>query len=166
MPAALARFGELAVPACLVAVTAWLWTVAGQFKGGVGRYEVLGPSFFPKILLGALAVVSLMHIARMLVRRRPQGDGAARRVHWRSLAVALGLTLAYAAVLGVAGFLAATAVFQALLLALVFGYRRPALVVGLPLGMTALYGAIFLGLMNAPLPRGRGLFADFSGLFY
>lgn len=160
------RLHEFLVPGCLVAITVWLWILTGQFQGGVGRYEVLGPSFFPKILLGALALVAMLQIVRGIAFGRGGAGGTKPEIHWRNLATALGVTAAYAGALGYAGFLLSTAVFQALLLALVFGYRTPAIVVGVPVGLTALYGGIFLKLMNVPLPRGRWLFAEFSRLFY
>lgn len=160
------RLRDVLVPGCLVALTLWLWVVAGQFRGGVGRYEVLGPSFFPKILLAALATIALLQIARSVITGFGERAEGEPRIHWRDLAIALGLTAAYAAMLGFVGFLLSTLLFQALLLTLVFGYRRPALVLGVPVGLTALYGGIFLGLMNVPLPRGRWLFAEFSRLFY
>jgi hypothetical protein len=160
------RFRDVLIPGCLVAVTVWLWIVAGQFQGGVGRYEVLGPAFFPKVLLGALGLVALLQIGREIAFGGSRAEAEPPTIQWRDLASAIGITLAYAAILGHAGFLLSTVLFQMALLTVVFGYRRPAIVVGVPLGLTALYGAIFLGLMNVPLPRGRWLFADFSRLFY
>jgi hypothetical protein len=110
-------------------------------------------------------LVALLQIGRAILF---QGGGEMERpnIYWGDLAMVVGITSAYAAVLGFAGFLISTTVFQVLLLTLVFRYRKPAIVVGVPLGLTALYGGIFLGLMNVPLPRGRWHFAEFSGLFY
>lgn len=160
------RFRDVIIPGCLVAITVWLWVVAGQFRGGVGRYEVLGPSFFPKLLLVALALMALLQIVRAIAFGGERTEAEHSAVHWGDLAAAIGITLAYAALLGFVGFLISTVIFQLLLLGIVFRYRRPAVLVGVPLGLTALYGSIFLGLMNVPLPRGRWLFAEFSRLFY
>jgi hypothetical protein len=160
------RWRDFIIPGCLVAATVWLWILAGQFRGGVGRYEVLGPSFFPKLLLGALALVALLQIGRAIISGGGTAEPERSTIHWADLAAAVGITSAYAAVLGFAGFLISTVVFQVLLLTLVFRYRTAAIVVGVPVGLTALYGGIFLGLMNVPLPRGRWFFAEFSSLFY
>lgn len=157
------------VPAGLIGGAVYLWHVASHFRGGVGRYEVLGPSFFPKLLLAALVLVCLLQLggelARMLrARQRVAGEAAA--VYWRDLALALGITVAYTASLGTLGFLVATPLFQVLLLAVVFRVTDWRLLLGVPAALVTLFTLIFVVAMNVPLPRGRWPFAELSRFVY
>lgn len=157
------------VPAGLVGGALYLWHVAGDFRGGVGRYEVLGPSFFPKLLLAALVIVCLLQLGGELIRvvrtRRMTANGATV-IHWGDLALALGITIAYVASLKTLGFLVATPLFQVLLLAMVFRVTDWRLLLGVPVVLVMLFTLIFVVAMNVPLPRGRWLFAELSRLVY
>lgn len=157
------------VPAGLVGGALYLWHVAGHFRGGVGRYEVLGPAFFPKLLLAALVIVCLLQLGGELIRlvrtRRMTANGATI-IHWGDLALALGITIAYVASLKTLGFLVATPLFQVLLLAMVFRVTDWRLLLGVPVTLVALFTLIFVVAMNVPLPRGRWLFAEVSRLVY
>lgn len=158
---------ELLVPFALLAAAVYLWVVASNFRGGVGRYEVLGPSFFPKLLLGALVVVCIMQLSQVLLRPRRIDSGVrATKIHWRLLITALAITLAYVASLETLGFLAATPIFQVLLLVFVFKIRDWRRLVSVPAGLTVLFAFIFIGLMNVPLPRGRWVIGELSRLIY
>ena len=157
------------VPAGLAGGALYLWHVAGHFRGGVGRYEVLGPAFFPKLLLAALVIVCLLQLGGELIRvartRRVTANGATI-IHWGDLALALGITIAYVASLKTLGFLVATPLFQVLLLAMVFRVTDWRLLLGVPVTLVALFTLIFVVAMNVPLPRGRWLFAELSRLVY
>jgi len=158
------------VPAGLIGGALYLWHVAGHFRGGVGRYEVLGPAFFPKLLLAALIVVCLLQLAGELIRalraRQEVAASGVATIHWGDLALALGITVAYAASLKTLGFLVATPLFQVLLLAAVFRVTDWRLLVGVPAALVTLFTLIFVVAMNVPLPRGRWLFAELSRLVY
>lgn len=148
----------------------YLWGLAGGFRGGVGRYEVLGPSFFPRLLLGALIAACAVQFTLGLVRlvKRPAGQTAAADtpVQWCRLALSIGVTIAYAAALQPIGFLVATPLFQVLLLIVAFRVSDWRVLVGLPPALTALFFLIFVVFMGIPLPRGRWIFAEFSRFFY
>lgn len=157
------------VPASFLCAAIFLWTVVGGFKGGVGRYELIGPAFFPKILLVAIVALTLVEIARVLLARRRAGGPAAGtdvRFHPLDLGLAVAITVGYVAALHALGFLPATFVFQALLLAVIFRERRWPALLGVPLALTSLFFVIFILLMGVPLPRGMGVFLDFSKLLY
>ena len=161
---------ELWVPAVIALGALYLWTLAGDFRGGAARYEAIGPDFFPKILLAALIAVSLLHLLRgLLLRRRaaaPLGTTASASFHPGDLALAVAITAGYVAALHLLGFLLATLLFQGLLLALVFRQRDWRLLLGVPAGLTALFFLIFVQLMSTPLPRGQGVFHELSKLLY
>ncbi|MCF3936157.1 tripartite tricarboxylate transporter TctB family protein [Acuticoccus sp. M5D2P5] len=166
------RFGALALPGLTLLGCVYLWGVTGDFRAVSGRYEAIGPEFFPRLLIGALAIMCLVQIARSLLRpaetTAEEADAAAASgsVDWRNLVTALAITGLYAASLHTVGFLIATPLFQAALLGIVFKTRRLVTLVLVPLLFTAAIAALFIGAMNAPLPRGRWLFGTFSRLFY
>ena len=155
------------VPAGLFLAAAYLWGVAAEFQGAVGRYELIGPDFFPKILLAAIMIASLAAVARDVValRREPAGEET-KTFFPADLAIAVLITVAYVAALHVIGFVLATFCFQALILAAVFRVRRWQTVFGVPAVLTTLFFVIFIVLMGVPLPRGSGMFRAFNSLLY
>ena len=64
------------------------------------------------------------------------------------------------------GFVPATLIFQAALLAGVFGVRTVRGIVLLPTILTGVYFVIFLRLLELPLPQGYGPFRALSRLIY
>jgi hypothetical protein len=169
---------RLLVPATLVAVSALLWLVASNFRRGVGQYDVLGPSFFPKLILLGLAVVSLCDLllsGRGVVRdvvAEPDGqaqDNGLRgsgSFYWTDLLLAAGMTIGYVLLLPHLGFLVGTLLFQFALLFGVFRERRVSVVLGGPLALTLLFLLIFGVGMDIALPHGRGIFLSLSRFLY
>lgn len=160
-----ARLREIAIPTAIVALSVYLWTVASDFRGGVARYEAIGPAFFPKLLLGAVIGIGLLQIAAAFVRRAEPAAGG-RQIYWADLVLALIITGIYAASLHAVGFLIATPLFQAVMLRFVLQVRNRLVLLAIPLALTLILAIVFLGLMSAPLPRGRWLFGEVSRLVY
>lgn len=175
---------RLLVPATLLAASALLWLVASNFRRGVGQYDTLGPSFFPKLILLGLAVVSLWDLALSVHQRKPGVAGEAlgrgsqetlgenreprqgRSFYWTDLFLATGLTIAYVALLPYVGFLTGSLLFQFGLLFCVFRQRRRAVVLGGPIVLTFLLFVIFGIGMGIALPRGQGVFLTMSRFLY
>jgi hypothetical protein len=174
---------RLLVPATLLAVSALLWLVASNFRRGVGQYDVLGPSFFPKLILFGLAVVSLCDLvlsARQRVHAAAGGVVAESRdgkvvdhglrergsFCWTDLLLAAGITIGYVLLLPHLGFLVGTLLFQFALLFGVFRERRASVVLGGPFALTLLFLLIFGIGMDIALPHGRGIFLGLSRFLY
>jgi len=158
------------MPAAVLAGAGFLWYVASNFRGGVGRYEVLGPSFFPKLLLAGLVVVTVLDLARTFVARRTAvaegGSAKPKPFHWPDFLVAFAITIAFVASLPLIGFLPATLLFQFAVLWVVFRQRSWIVTLGAPIVLTSIFFLIFSEIMNVPLPRGAGIFYTFSRLIY
>lgn len=115
----------------------------------------LGPAFVPRVLAGALALLSLTLLARALAGRSdPTPPPPARTA---LLATTLVLLTAYGAILPRLGFLLATPLLMAATLR-VLGVRRPLPVVAAATGITAALYVVFgrlLGVLLPPGPLGR-----------
>ena len=159
---------RILVPASFFVAAVFLWTVVGGFKGGIARYELIGPAFFPKILLLGIIALTAAEIVRVFISGRGGGVEVETGVRFYplDLALAVAITVAYVAALHLLGFLPATYVFQAVLLAVIFRERRWHMILGIPLVLTSLFFVIFIALMGVPLPRGTGVFLEFSKLLY
>jgi hypothetical protein len=109
------------IPTILVAFSIILWFVASNFRSGVGQYDVVGPSFFPKLILLGLAVVSLCDLVLAAHRRvrandadvgarspdeLAKDDGSRERasLYWVDLLLAAGMTIGYVLLLPHIGF--------------------------------------------------------------
>lgn len=158
------------VPAALLAGSVYLWFVASNFRGGIGRYEVLGPSFFPKLLLAGLVVVAIVDLGLTVGKKwKHVGYGQfaeTKLFYWKDLLLAFAVTIAYVALLRYLGFLPATLLFQFGMLLTVFRHKSWKVVIGVPVFLTALFFVIFSVVMGAPLPRGSGIFYEVSRLIY
>jgi hypothetical protein len=148
----------------LLALTAWLFTVAGTIEYDQ-RPGQLGPDFWPKLALGLMAAASLLEIARVLLfgaKNEPHGiadtleEGEAEEDSPRSLPLLLGgvvLTLAYGMLITVLGFPLATSLYLVSFMYL-GGYRSHIVIWLSGLIGTALIATIFLNVVYVSLPRG------------
>lgn len=157
------------LPAVFLGGAVYLWFVASNFRSGMGQYQVLGPSFFPKLLLAGLIAVTVVELAVSLRGARRPGAAierpAERPYDFKNLALTLAVTVGYVGGLRFIGFLPATFLFQLAMLALVFR-QRPAVAFGVPVVLTALFFGIFSFVMGVPLPRGSGVFYTLSRFIY
>ena len=110
------------------------------------------PSFFPwvnTVLIVGLSVWLLIRGLRRPVEPPEAGDPAENR----KVAIALGVFVAYLALMPSLGFILATAPFFAVMMVL-FGEKRPALVGVSALGATAALYVLFRHGFGVFLPRG------------
>ena len=56
------RGGEIIVSLLLIAMSIWAWLETNNFEPESGMVETLGPAIFPRILLGGIAIGSVMII--------------------------------------------------------------------------------------------------------
>lgn len=148
----------------VVAVTifggaATLWPLTSQF-GHVGRYQVLGPSFWPRLILIALLGLSALTIGQAIRRSvRSPACPAHQGGHPYRLLVAIGSCFGYVVALPWLGFTVGTFAFSVVFLVIV-GPLRPSVVLWASLLLTASLFVLFIAILNAPLPPGRGLFLE------
>jgi len=128
----------------------------------------LGPEAWPRAMLLALAIFSALWIAqdvwvlgragRTPLLRIPKEDG---HYHFGKALVGLAMIVVYGWLLSILGFAISTAVFIATWC--VFGGLRKISVV-LPVSVIGTIALLwlFMGLALMPLPRGVGIFGEFS----
>lgn len=144
----------------------------------VARGGQLGPGFWPRLVLLALAAACLAQGAGEWRRHRAADPAAPARVDTRALeadtlpgtsrgtlVVAIALILLYVALTPVVGFALATVMFIAAFM-YVCGMRSAA-----ALGLAALLGTtallyLFIRLVYLPLPKGEGPFEAVSLTLY
>jgi putative tricarboxylic transport membrane protein len=125
--------------------------------GDLAREGQLGPSFWPRLVLVALAAVCALRAVS--VWRQPSGGpvaapGAAP-LDRRRLAIAIALILLYVSATPLVGFPLATATFIAAF-AVVAGARRPAGVAAAAVIGTLGVLYLFVKVVYLPLPKGDG----------
>ena len=146
-----------------------LWVTFGFEQGSALAGAKVGPTFWPRVLLGALllcsAIVSVGTIRR-IAREKAWGEKLLTldRGKVRFFA-AIGLSVAYFLLLPLIGFILSTPPFMMAFM-LLLGEKSKGWIVGVSIGMTAIIVVLFTKAMYVPLPRGEWLFRQFSLLFY
>jgi hypothetical protein len=140
---------------------ATLWPLTSEF-GQIGRYQVLGPSFWPRILLIGLLGLSALTIGQSIQRsvRSSAAPAPVGRQPYRLLA-AIGLCFGYVAILPWLGFTVGTCAFAVVFL-LSMGASRPSVILWTSLVLTGSLFILFITILNAPLPPGQGVFLDIT----
>lgn len=123
------------------------------------REGQLGPAFWPRLVLLALAAVCTVRAAMLWRAVRADGGTGARPapLDRRRLTVAIGLIFLYVIATPLLGFPLATGGFIAAF-AVVAGARRPAGVAAAAVGGTLAILYVFVKVVYLPLPKGDGLF--------
>ena len=145
------------------------WVTLGFSGASVMQGGQMGPSFWPRFLLGAIllfsGVVSL-GIIRKIAKEKAWGESLMTLDRGKvRFFVAIGLSVAYLILLPVLGFIAITPVFMIAFMVLL-GEKSWGWIIGVSMAMTAIIVILFTKAMYVPLPRGVGLLREFSLLFY
>ena len=113
--------------------------------------DLLGPTFFPRLLAAALALLALMLVARAAWNRSDRAPPPAARVG--VFIGVVGLTAAYALFLPVVGFLLATPVLVGAVIALM-GLREWRPLLGTAIAVTVVLYLVFVRFLHVLLPPG------------
>jgi uncharacterized membrane protein len=161
--------GELIICGVVFFSSLCLFTIAASYTGHE-IYGKLGPGFWPKVILVCMMILSAW-IALDVFRARKKStgpktsdaaDSAGSRIRFFS---ALVMIIAYLVLLNVIGFAALTPFFMIAFMTLL-GEKSWPWMIGLSIGMTIIVLLAFTQAMYVPLPRGVGVFREFSILFY
>jgi putative tricarboxylic transport membrane protein len=166
--------GEIVVSACAVAFFSFMLSEATALRG-VGRFGEMGSGFWPMLALGACVCLSAGWLASSVRQRRREGaagPGPAAAVGdaeaWRrrrKVTLSVLYLLLYVVTMPWIGFVLSTLAFVLLFAHAVGETRRRVLAVS-PVVVTAIIVLVFARFITIPLPRGAGVFAGFSRLFY
>lgn len=166
--------GEVILSASCLVFFAFMFYEAIELRG-VGRFGEVGSGFWPLLSLGAATILSLIWlIANYRLYSREKGKPGE---HLTPEAVAeawssrkkVGLSLiclfCYIVITPWIGFLLSTMLFI-LAFILSLDERRKTVLIVSPLFITAVIILVFAKFITIPLPKGVGIFAEFSRLFY
>ena len=174
------RLKRLLPYAVVAAATGFLYAAAADIRYPA-RAGVLGPDFWPKLILALMLAVCAWKIASALLWRGhgedrgvleewmetsaaghdgPPDEPAPERRFWR-LAGGIALSVAYVWALPRLGFFGATAPYLAAFIAL-GGYRRLGALALLSVGGTLLLLFFFMKVVYVSLPLGQGPFQQLT----
>jgi hypothetical protein len=129
----------------------------------------MGPTFWPRFLLGSLILLSgivSVGLIRRIAIEKAWGESLMTMDRGKvRFFAAIGLSVAYLALLPVLGFIAITPAFMIAFMVLL-GEKSKGWILGVSIAMTAIIVVLFTKAMYVPLPRGVWLFREFSLLFY
>jgi len=161
--------GEITICGVVFFASLYLYTIAARYKGHE-IYGKLGPGFWPKLILICMMVLSVwIAVDALLAREKSAGEkssevvkNAGNRIRFF---LALIMIIAYFFLMNIIGFIALTPFFLIAFMILL-GEKSWFWMIGLSIGMTIIIVLAFTQAMYVPLPRGVGIFHDFSVLFY
>lgn len=160
--------GEMIISGVVFLGSLLLFFEARKFEGH-DVYTKLGPAYWPEFLLICLMVLSFL-VAVDAFRERKKADpekkeGSKFDGGKLRLLLAIGFIVLYFFLMKVFGFIAITPFFLIAFMYLL-GERKRIWMISISIGMTVLIVYVFTKAMYVPLPRGTGIFLDFSHLFY
>lgn len=140
---------------------------------GQGRPGEIGSGLWPLLALGASAVLSVVLLVSSIQKSRraapaeaPTAEALAeKRRQWVTVALSCACFLVYMVAVPWVGFILATFLFIPAF-ALALGERRKMVLLVAPVLLTAIIVGVFAKFITIPFPKGVGVFADFSRLFY
>jgi hypothetical protein len=166
--------GEVVLSAVCLVFFSFMFYEALELRG-VGRFGEVGSGFWPLLSLGVSTILSLIWLMTNIrkysrekqdTKEKPEPESAAEAWSRRKkVGSSLVCLLCYIVILPWIGFILSTMLFiLAFILAL--DERRKTVLVISPLLITAVIIVVFAKFITMPLPKGVGIFAEFSRLFY
>jgi len=138
-----------------------------------GRSGEIGSAFWPLIALGASALFSVVLLISSVKKFRREGaaedlapEAVAEKKRQRiTVTLSVVCFLAYLVLVPWIGFILSTLIYVPAF-ALALGERRKWVLLVSPFLLTAIIVAVFAKFITIPFPKGVGIFAEFSRLFY
>lgn len=167
--------GEIVLSAVCLAFFSFMFYEALELRG-VGRFGEVGSGFWPLLSLGVTTILSLIWLMTNLRQySREKGKTAEESPTpeaiveaWRrrrKIALCSVCLLAYIILTPWIGFILSTILFI-LTFVLALEEKRKLVLIISPLLITAVIIVVFAKFITIPLPRGVGMFAEFSRFFY
>lgn len=167
--------GEIVLSAVCLAFFSFMFYEALELRA-VGRFGEVGSGFWPLLSLVVTTILSLVWLLKNLQQySREKGMGAesspspeALVEAWRrrrKIALCSLCLLVYIVITPWIGFILSTILFILAFVLALEEKRRSVLIVS-PLMITAVIIIIFAKFITIPLPKGVGMFAEFSRFFY
>ena len=162
--------GELIFSLLIFVGSLLLYWVTGSFAtASVLQGGQMGPAFWPRFILGSIILLSgivSVGMIHKIVKEKAWGESLLTMDRGKvRFFAAIGLCVAYLALLPVLGFIAVTPLFMIAFM-LLLGEKSKGYIIGVSIAMTGIIVVLFTKAMYVPLPRGVWLFREFSLLFY
>ena len=166
--------GEIVLSAVCLAFFSFMFYESLELRG-VGRFGEVGSGFWPLLSLGFATILSLVWLITNLrkysrekqeAEEKPAPENAAEAWSRRKkVGSSLVCLFCYIVIIPWIGFLLSTMLFI-LTFILALDERRKTVLIISPLLITAAIIVVFAKFITIPLPKGVGIFAEFSRLFY
>lgn len=166
--------GEVVFSAVCLAFFSFMFYEALELRG-VGRFGEVGSGFWPLLSLGVTTLLSLIwfitNLRRYNLDKRgteaalPTSETMTSKSGIRKVALCSVCLLVYILVIPWIGFIPSTILFILAFILALEEKRKWVLIISPPL-ITAVIILIFAKFIMMPLPKGVGIFAEFSRLFY
>jgi putative tricarboxylic transport membrane protein len=166
--------GEIVLSAVCAAFFSFMFYEALELRG-VGRFGEVGSGFWPLLSLGVSTILSLIWLItnfRKYSREQqetkaiPELENAAEAWSRRKkVGSSLVCLLCYIVIMPWIGFILSTVLFVLAFVLALDERRKSVLIISPPL-ITAVIIIVFAKFITMPLPKGVGVFAEFSRLFY
>lgn len=168
------RIIDLFFTAMVLVGSVYLWRVADKFPT-FAKYKNVDSAFWPQIILVSMGILSVAILYENIVALRLERSkkakasgrerGAAPSVNWHKMVLMGLLCIAYYWGLSLLGFVLATIVFMWLAMAIIGGAKKITAII-FPIIFTVVLAVVFVKLLELSLPRGMGIFHEFSLLLY
>jgi putative tricarboxylic transport membrane protein len=165
---------EIILSAVCLAFFSFMFYEALELRG-VGRYGEVGSGFWPLLSLGFATILSLVWLItnlqkysreRQETNEKPEPENAAETWNRRKkVGLSLVCLLCYILMTPWIGFILSTVLFILAFVLALDERRKVVLIVSPPL-ITVVIILVFAKFITIPLPKGVGIFAEFSRLFY
>jgi putative tricarboxylic transport membrane protein len=166
--------GEIILSGFCLAFFSFMFYESLELRG-VGRFGEVGSGFWPILSLGFSVILSLIWLFRNLrqysrekreIKGKPESEDAGGAWNRRKkVGSSLLCLLCYIVLIPWIGFLLATVLFILAFILALDERRKTVLIISPPL-ITAVIILVFAKFITIPLPKGVGIFAEFSRLFY
>jgi hypothetical protein len=167
--------GEIVLSAVCLAFFLFMFSEAFQLRGE-RRFGEVGSGFWPLLSLGVTSILSLIWLIGNLRRyfrekretaeERPMPETVAvKRAGQKKIALCSVCLLIYIIITPWIGFIMSTVLFILTFILALEEKRKLVLIISPPV-ITAVIIIIFGKFIMMPLPKGVGVFAEFSRLFY
>jgi putative tricarboxylic transport membrane protein len=167
--------GEIVLSAVCLVFFSFMFYESLELRG-VGRFGEVGSGFWPLLSLGISTVLSLIWLITNLrqysrekgntAEEPPTPESIVEAWHRRrKIALCSVCLLGYIIIMPWIGFILSTTLFI-LTFVLALEEKRKLVLIISPLLITAAIVVVFAKFITIPLPKGIGMFAEFSRFFY
>jgi putative tricarboxylic transport membrane protein len=157
--------GEFIIPIIILILSIFLYKETYTFK--FTTYQEASPQMWPRFILVLLILTSLGLIAKLLLSKPPQNTEEKNqkpRTRWGIMLAGILILFLYIFLMEYLGYIISTLLFTFCAM-LMLGNRNKFQLFSVPIVMTAFIFLLFTYAMYIPLPKGVGIFRDFSLMF-